>query len=174
MNKSMNYYLSRIKYMIKYEFWNMFFYVWSQLESKIVDCVSNILGKRLSFNDIIDRPHIHLYAGDLVYTPHYSKELIGLVLHTGNMRSIQHDITMHYPLPDNCVDSYQTEDVLEHIEIDKIPEILEEIYRILKKGGYLRISVPDYRNKQISSRCLYEGGRIVYDPCGGGSMKIIE
>jgi predicted SAM-dependent methyltransferase len=48
------------------------------------------------------------------------------------------------PLQDNCVESYQAEDVFEHIDYDKLPEVINEIYRVLKPGGYFRLSVPDY------------------------------
>ncbi len=36
-----------------------------------------------------------------------------------------------------------TEHMLEHIHVDRIPRLLQEIHRVLKPGGNLRISVPD-------------------------------
>ena len=40
-----------------------------------------------------------------------------------------------FPLPDNSVDAFQTEDVMEHIPYEKIIVLFNEIYRILKPGG---------------------------------------
>jgi len=72
---------------------------------------------------------------------------------------IYHDIEKPFPLPDNSVDRIHSEDCFEHIEINKYPNILKELFRILKPGGLFRFSVPDYMNPKLS-HCLEKG----YDP----------
>ena len=133
--------------------------------------IQRIFEKVLTFNYIFTREKIQLYAGELADRGEKNNNLVGLVLHKGNHFSIHHDITEPYPLPDNCVYSYQSEDVFEHIELEKMPQVLNEIYRILKPGGYLRISVPDYRCNALKERSVIENGKIVFDPVGGGVYK---
>ena len=72
---------------------------------------------------------------------------------------IIHDIEKPFPLPDNCVDRIHSEDCFEHIEITKYPQILKELYRILKPGGLFRLAVPDYMNPK-DRFCLEKG----FDP----------
>ena len=127
--------------------------------------------KELAFSDIVKRDKIQLYAGDLANRTQWNPNLVGLVLHRGDKHSICHDITLPYPLPDNCVYSYQSEDVFEHIEFGKMHSVLEEIYRILKPGGLLRISVPDYKHGALIERSVLEDGKIVFDPMGGGTYE---
>lgn len=127
-----------------------------------------LFGKEITFNDILKRDKIQLYAGDLADRIKWNDNLVGLVLHKGDKYSIQHDITDPYPLPNGCVFSYQSEDVFEHIELAKMPGVLEEIYRILRPEGLLRISVPDYKHPALIERSVLEEDRIVFDPGGGG------
>lgn len=126
--------------------------------------------KELTFEEILRRDKIQLYAGDLVdrIEKNNNDNLVGLVIHKGDRYSIHHDITWEYPLPDNCVCTYQSEDVFEHIELKKMPHVLEEIYRILEPGGLLRISCPDYKHSVLRRRSVIENGRIIFDPGGGG------
>jgi predicted SAM-dependent methyltransferase len=46
--------------------------------------------------------------------------------------------------PDEYADLVYACHVLEHISHQKIPEVLREWQRVLKKGGVLRLSVPDF------------------------------
>ncbi|MGD8777566.1 MAG: methyltransferase domain-containing protein [Ignavibacteria bacterium] len=81
-------------------------------------------------------------------------------------------ITKPMPLQDNCVESYQAEDVFEHIDYDKLPEVINEIYRVLKPGGYFRLSVPDYGSDVYIERSTKdEKGNVVFDPGGGGTPE---
>lgn len=129
----------------------------------------------LTWETIIQKSPLHLYAGNIVknhsiYGDHPANEThVGLSLYKNNYNHIQHDITNPMPLPDNCVDSYQSEDVFEHIEYDFLPGIINEIYRVLKPGSFLRISVPDYRCDILYNRSLKdENGAILFDAGGGG------
>ncbi|MDR3177221.1 MAG: methyltransferase domain-containing protein [Desulfovibrio sp.] len=48
-----------------------------------------------------------------------------------------------FPFPDNSFDVVYSEHLIEHIVVDKIAHFLQEVYRILKPGGLLRITTPD-------------------------------
>lgn len=123
----------------------------------------------------IGKSIIHFYAGDIPDMSEYSdKNLIGLSLSRKDYRTINHDITQRYPIKDNTIDSFQAEDVFEHIDYQKLHEALNEIYRILKPGGYCRISVPDYRSQRLKARCVYKNHKIVFDPGGGGFFSAAE
>ncbi len=126
--------------------------------------------QRISWEEIKQQAEIHLYAGDIYDDfDKYPDRVICLSLTNSNYRCIQHDITLPYPLEDNCIDSYQIEDVLEHIEKEKAVSTINEIYRILKVGGYLRLSLPDYNSKLVLHNSFINGkGEAVYDPTGGG------
>lgn len=124
-----------------------------------------------SFRKIGKQKKIYLYAGDIIGLEDKFKGYIGLSLTTCNQNHIKHDITVPIPLKDNSVDRFQAEDVFEHIEIKKIPSIINEIYRILKPGGVFRLSVPDYRTDILKKRSLLdESGTIIFDPYGGGDF----
>lgn len=112
---------------------------------------------------------VKLYAGDICDDIHLNDPyLYGLSINKTDKKHIFHDITEPYPLPDDCVDSYQAEDVLEHIEYHEMIPVLNEIHRILKPGALFRISVPDYRAPYLRRIAMSdESGNILYDPDGG-------
>ena len=66
-----------------------------------------------SFKKLQRQKQIYLYAGDLPRDPRYDR-FTGLSLSRADRRHIWHDVTAMHPLPDGCVDSYQSEDVFEH------------------------------------------------------------
>ena len=70
--------------------------------------------KELTWQDLGGIGHIRLYAGDIPDNVEY-EGLIGLSITKGDERHILHDITMPFLLADNSVDSFQAEDVFEHI-----------------------------------------------------------
>ena len=119
------------------------------------------------FQDILKKEQIYLYCGD--YNGN-NKSFIGLSLHQSNDSHIKHDITLKTPLFDNSVDIIQSEDVFEHIDYEKLHNVIDEFYRILKPGGLLRISVPDYRCDVLYNRSVKDSfGNVIFDKGGGGS-----
>ena len=81
-------------------------------------------------------------------------------------------IQLPLPFDDNSVDSFQSEDVFEHINYDKLIDIINDIYRILKPNSLFRLSMPDYRCDVLYKRSIYDFyGNIVYDPGGGGTFE---
>lgn len=127
----------------------------------------------MQFEDLAGRPFLYLYAGDLPDKPQYrNTPAVGLSLTQDNERHIRHDVSTVHRVLSNTVDMYQAEDVFEHIEYSAIHGVLVDIYRMLKKGGLFRLSLPDYRCDCLYTRSLYDyNGNIVFDPGGGGEYS---
>jgi predicted SAM-dependent methyltransferase len=70
------------------------------------------------------------------------------------------NLNVHYvfPLEDASVDYYYMSHTLEHVKPKRIPIILEEIYRTLKKGGIFRVIVPDF--ERLLHLYFYEPERL--------------
>ena len=131
----------------------------------------------VKFSDIINLDKIYLYAGDmnLDRRTKTNKDFFGLSLHNDNSFHIKHDVTQKMNLLDNSVDIYQSEDVFEHIEYEKVADIFNEIYRVLKPNGLFRLSIPDYRCDILKERSFKDNnGDIYHDPGGGGSYDYIN
>lgn len=135
--------------------------------------VKDLFMKKITFNDIKNNDYIYLYAGDIPNSEEYNKEgIVGLSITQADYRTIRHDITQGFLLDDNTVDIFQAEDVFEHIEYEKLVNVINEIYRVLKPGGLFRLSVPDYRCDVLYERSFYDyTGRIIFDKEGGGDFR---
>ncbi len=130
----------------------------------------NLISKKITFADLQAAEAIYLYAGDVPQNGLY-KKFVGLSLSQSNAQHIKHDVTQKLPLEDSCVDIYQSEDVFEHIEPEKLVSILAEIYRVLKPEGIFRLALPDYRCDILHSRTVKnEQGELLFDPGGGGEL----
>ena len=123
---------------------------------------------------------INLYMGDIPKERPQYKTHVGLSLTRQDHNHIKHDITQPFNITDNSVHSIQSEDVLEHVEYSKLPDIINEVYRVLIPNGLFRLSVPDYGCDILYERSLKDNnGNILFDPGGGGfldekSMKVIN
>jgi predicted SAM-dependent methyltransferase len=127
----------------------------------------------MKFSELSSLPVVDLYAGDIPDTPEYrNRQKVGLSLVREDKWHIRHDVSQPLPLPEGSVDSYQSEDVFEHIEYGKLPLTVSEIYRVLKKGGLFRLSLPDYRCDVLFNRSIKDAqGDILFDPFGGGAYR---
>jgi len=86
--------------------------------------------------------------------------------------NIYHNLYDNHNLLENSVDIYQSEDVFEHLEYDKLLDIINDIYRILKPKGLFRLSLPDYNQLERIDKCLKnKDGEIYFDEGGGGEYK---
>jgi SAM-dependent methyltransferase len=108
----------------------------------------------------------YLYFGSL--GPHERQfqipNFVGLALEPRHAREIRHDLTAALPYPDGAIARVQAQDVLEHLPFEKVPFVLDEIYRVLKPGGIFRLSVPDYRSPVQKRRSVYDWrGRVTGD-----------
>lgn len=128
---------------------------------------------RMCFDRLDLSKEIMLYAGDIPSDIYLANpNLYGLSINKADARHILHDITNSYPLPDNSIAAYQAEDVLEHIAIEELVSTIDEIYRILKKGGSFRICMPDYYSAYLSDISMRDQeGNIIFDPTGGGTYN---
>lgn len=127
----------------------------------------------LRWNSIDWNHKVILYAGDIYNENHLrNPNLYGLSITKADEKHIYHDITEKYPIGDSTVDGYQAEDVLEHIEFDKLVDVINEIYRVLKPNGILRISLPDYNSRYLKEISMYSPeGTLLFDPTGGGNYS---
>jgi SAM-dependent methyltransferase len=136
----------------------------------ILKKLRNIFSVKISFDNLKNKEAIFLYAGDVPQNGLYNK-FIGLSLSRANSQHIEHNVTNNLPLNDSCVDIYQSEDVFEHIELEKLPSVIGEIYRVLKPHGIFRLSLPDYQCDILNNRTQKnEAGELLFDPDGGGDF----
>lgn len=127
-------------------------------------------GTYMTFGDLNLSEKIKLYAGDITDEVHCSeKNLYGLSITKTDQKHIFHNIMDEYPLPDNCIERYEAEEVLEYIPRERLKSVLNEICRILKRGSRCRITVPDFYSPSLQSRAMTDStGTILFDPGSGG------
>lgn len=129
----------------------------------------------VNFESINNKENIYLYAGDLseqLIEQGQDNKFIGLSLSQNNENHILFDITKKFPLQENTVDIFCSEDVMEHIDYELQINIFNEIYRILKPNGIFRLAVPDYRCDVLFERTLKtKKGELKFDPGGGGKYS---
>lgn len=127
----------------------------------------------MNFDKIKNNKNIYLYAGTYikpVINKYNTIPFVGLQLQECNNYNIHHNVLNKMDLYNNSVDIYQSEDVFEHIEYDKLDNVINEIYRVLKPGGLFRLSVPDYRCDVLYNRSeKNENNQIIFDSGGGGN-----
>jgi len=141
-----------------------------EILKKVNRKIKSLSLKKIRFSDLQERKKVYLYAGDIPPMKEYS-EYIGLSLKQWNKNHIKHDVLKKYPLKDNSIDRYQSESVFEHICYEQLPGVINEIYRVLKKGGLFRLCLPDYNCDIVYERSQKnEKGEIVFDPLGGGDL----
>jgi SAM-dependent methyltransferase len=97
----------------------------------------------------------------------------GLALEPAHDRETKHDLAAALPYPAGSIAKIQAQDVLEHLAFDKVPFVLDEIYRVLKPGGIFRLSVPDYRSPVLKRRSIYDArGRVIGDLLMGAASYL--
>lgn len=88
-----------------------------------------------------------------------------------NNRFVCHDLALGIPFVDNCADFIYCSHFLEHLTRQQGLTLIRETYRVLKKGGVARVSVPDL-SKAID---LYSSGdkdaalKLLYDGADSGN-----
>jgi len=116
----------------------------------------------------------YLYFGNLGKNErqYANPRFLGLALNPQHDREIKHDARDPLPFESNSIEKIQSQDVFEHLPYELIPSVLDDVYRVLKKDGLFRLSVPDYRHPLLKSRCVYNSsGFILADLMMGGSLK---
>ena len=98
---------------------------------------------------------------------------LGLALNPAHEREIKHDLADALPFADASIAKVQAQDVLEHLAFERVPFVLDEIYRVLKPGGIFRLSVPDYRSPVLKRRSIYDArGRVIGDLMMGATSYL--
>ena len=118
---------------------------------------------------------LFLYHGSLLkHEPQYiDQRFVGLPLLRRHYREISCDLNRRLPLPDCCADAFQSQDVLEHLEPEKVVNCLNEVYRVLKKEGLFRLSLPDYNSPPMQKRSVYNyKGEILGDVALGDKILV--
>lgn len=142
------------------------------LEPKIIIMRTSETYNPYTWERALSQKEIYLYAGPLWPDLAQFNTHIGLCPEYINENCIIHDVRKNMPIPDYSVEIYQSEDVFEHIEYDILPQVFNEIYRVLKAGGLFRLSLPDYRCDILRNRSVYNDcGKIIFDPGGGGKLE---
>ena len=110
-------------------------------------------------DDITDDDNkVYLYYGEMTetYCQINSKSFVGI--HTKeNDYNIEFDFendNLSNIIGFNCIDIFQSEEMLNKIEYSHLPRIIDKIYDLLKIGGFFRLSLPDYRNEILKNRVL--------------------
>lgn len=63
----------------------------------------------------------------------------------GNKRVNVRGNALALPFDVNSIDEVHCAHLLEHLRRDKYPEVLREMHRVVKPGGYVYVEVPDLR-----------------------------
>ena len=122
----------------------------------------------MKFEDLNDESI--LYVGNITNTmQEKNKNFFGVSPYNwGSDKDIDHDIKDKFPLEDCSVSGIQSEDVFEHLTIDDLIPVLNEMYRILKVGSFIRISLPDYNSPLLMKRSIYNyNGDVICDTLVG-------
>jgi predicted SAM-dependent methyltransferase len=81
------------------------------------------------------------------------------------------DLGRPLPFPDESFDAVFSEHVLEHFSQDEAERLAQEIYRILRPGGCLRVIVPDAERVLLS---YFEAPNELVSRRGGGAETPME
>lgn len=115
----------------------------------------------MEWADVLKNDPIYLNLGgacDRHPTPHY-EHYVTVDLKGGEGWAVEHDLSRPFPLPQESVDRIISEHFFEHVAEEDAVELLRECHRVLKRGGLLRIAVPDYMHPR-SRKYLRRG----FDP----------
>lgn len=76
------------------------------------------------------------------------------------VRFIHHDIRFGLPFRDESVPHVFSSHFLEHLEREEARKLLKDCYRVMKKGGIIRIVVPSLDEAADSLRLAYENYKL--------------
>jgi SAM-dependent methyltransferase len=139
------------------------------LTIKRIRVPSNFQKKQPKF----DKNNVYLYYGSMrKEEPQYSNpKFMCLALEPKSVKEIKHNAYDKLNFPENSIAKIQSQDVFEHLDYNKLPAIFDDIYRVLKKGGVFRLSMPDYNCPAMRKECVFdENGNIMVDISCGGSV----
>ena len=130
--------------------------------------------------------NVYLYYGNIYpYEKQFNiNKFIGLALNPLFKKDVRHNALSRLPWNDNTIEKIQSQDVFEHIHFEKLPNVLNDIFRVLKPNGVFRLSLPDYNSSALLSDCVFDdkgniladlssGSSVIYDKKNGG-LKVLN
>ena len=117
--------------------------------------------------------NVYLYYGNIYpYEKQFNiDKFIGLSLNPLFKKDVRHNALSSLPWSDNSIEKIQAQDVFEHIDFEKLPNILNDIFRVLKQNGIFRLSLPDYNSPALLVDCVFDHkGNILADVSSGSSV----
>ena len=108
----------------------------------------------------------YLYYGNLgkVEEQYTIPNFIGLALFPNHDREIKHDAKDKLPFSSGTIKKIQSQDVFEHLPVECLPIVFDDIYDVLCDEGVFRLSLPDYRSPHLKQRSIYNAcGEIIAD-----------
>ena len=81
---------------------------------------------------------LHIGCGDC-----YKENWINIDINSTIKVDLLHDASKPFPYIDNSIDFIYNEHFIEHLSLEDGIKFINEMYRILKKGGVMRIACPD-------------------------------
>jgi len=92
----------------------------------------------------LEEKKINLGGSEDCHPKKHYEGYVSLDLATEMNYGISHDLRKPLPIEDEQVDTILSEHFFEHIPYKDGLKLVNECYRVLKKGGNMRIAVPDY------------------------------
>ena len=83
-------------------------------------------------------PKIHIGCGDHLFDGwlNCDKFMAGAEIYL--------NVYSKFPFKSDSFDKAYSEHLIEHLNVNKVQHFLEEVYRIIKPGGHLRLTCPDF------------------------------
>ena len=117
--------------------------------------------------------NVYLYYGNIYpYEKQFNiDKFIGLTLIPLFKKDVRHNALSRLPWNDNSIEKIQSQDVFEHIHLEKLPIVFDDIFRVLKPNGIFRLSLPDYNSPALLGDCVFDDkGNILADLSSGSSI----
>ncbi len=104
----------------------------------------------------VSRPFFPRFLKSLLYSKSSSKNhysFVEFLRKVNNSRIIHHDLKYGIPFKNDSVEYIFSSHFLEHLDEKSAGDLLKECNRVLKKGGIIRIIVPDL-DEEIDEICF--------------------
>lgn len=99
------------------------------------------------------------------------KEIYGVIENRANKHLLNINITKGFPCSSDSIDTIAAAHFIEHIDLNDCIKFCSEAFRVLRKGGVIRLSCPDleiyarnyvngnmgfYKNEEITRACTFK------------------
>jgi SAM-dependent methyltransferase len=116
-----------------------------------------------------------LYHGPMALSGLTDARFVGVGPDGSDARDIVSDPFGKLPLEDASMASVLSEDVFHYADRRLVPYVLNELHRVVRPGGMLRLAVPDYRSPYLRGRCLFgDAGQLLADAAFGVEVQMVD